>query len=373
MCSKFTKIYLFISTDNIGGAELRYFGLWKYMMSKNFDRFQIFLVISSALYKTFSERDKDSNQYLTMYKHRIILVDFTGKFEVYKNKIKKFINENVLKDDILHFIDGHPLLKTDAHQVFSITQSSLDNLNLKGRLVQFMGMYSSDAVDVLDPKIFNTFKKIFFNKKNKFNLTTNSFCDTDKFEIIPFNEKKDWFVFLGRFEKVKQIDRLIQLLPSIHKEFKNQFTDDLRFIFIGYGSLEDKIREIIKNSDYKDIPISIEYSNSPQEILRLSRYFFSLQLNNNYPSRSLIEAMCAGNIPICTDVGQTRWLAKADFSFYVPELFNESHIHNVLNEIKDNSLNELSRKSIIARETVFREHTIEKMGDYYLNIYNKII
>ena len=231
--------------------------------------------------------------------------------------------------DILHFVDGHPLIKTKAKQLYSITQSSLKNLNIKGKMNLLAGALYADIVDILDPVIYKTLTNMFFFKKKNIFITANSYCDVDTFESLPFEEKKDWFVFLGRFEHLKQIDKLVEILPKIFKYLGDNFKNDLKFIFLGYGSLDQFIREKIKQDEYKNIPILIESTNAPQDILKKSKFFFSLQLNNNYPSRSLIEAMCSGNIPICTNVGQTKWLAKPQFSFYVPEHFDEFDFENV--------------------------------------------
>lgn len=366
------NIWIFLTTNNVGGAELRFFGLWKYANTKNIYDFNFYLVGSSLLFEALINKEKENYKLELRNSPNFFKYDLSGSYLNYKSQFKLFLKNNIAEKDILHFVDGHPLIKTDARQIFSITQSSLRNLNIKGKISQFIGAKYADVVDVLDPNIFKLLKTLFFNKKNKVYITTNSYCDVDKFETLPFEDKKDWFVFLGRFEHLKQVDKLIDILPDIYNKIKGKFTNDLKFVFLGYGSMDDLLREKIKKPSFKEIPILIQATLSPQDILKYSKFFFSLQLNNNYPSRSLIEAMCSGNIPICTDVGQTKWLAKPEFSFYVPEYFTFTDFEKVFNDMDKISKQDLTKKGALARQTVMNEHTIEKMFDYYFDKYKQL-
>ena len=363
------KIFLVIYADEVGGSELRFFGLWKEAIRQKDKKLIFNIVISKQLLEVLLLRENEENKKIIKSHKNVILYDF----EIGYLKLKEFVNNKVTDTDVLHFIDILPLKSSNANQVFSITQSSLKNLNFRGRIAQVLGAFYSDKVDILDPSIYKKFKKLFFYKKNSLTLTTNSYCDVDKFESKPFQQKKDWFVFLGRFEVGKQVDKLIEILPEIYLELKDSFKNDLKFIFIGYGYLKESIENKIKEPEYKNIPIEIMYNSTPQKILKESKFFFSLQLYNNYPSRSLMEAMSAGNIPICTDVGETKWLAKPDFSFYVPEYFSENDFVAAFKKIRNTPIEKLSEKSQLARQTVLNEHTIEKMFKYYYDVYNTLL
>ena len=362
------KIFLVIYADEIGGAELRFFGLWKEAIRRKDINLNYNIVISKELFKVLLSRENEENREILKTQENVILYDF----DIGYSNLKEFVNKRATDTDVLHFIDVLPLKSSNANQVFSITQSSLKNLNIRGRLAQVLGAFYSDKIDILDPSIYVKFSKLFFYKKNSLTLTTNSYCDVDQFESTSFERKKDWFVFLGRFEKGKQVDKLIEILPQIHLELKDRFKNDLKFIFIGYGSLKESVEHKIKEREYNNIPIELMYSSTPHEILKESKFFFSLQMHNNYPSRSLLEAMSAGNIPICTDVGETKWLAKPDFSFYVPENFREDDFVETCTRIRNTPLEKLARKSELARQTVLNEHTIEKMFKHYYEVYNTL-
>lgn len=364
------KIFIILSTNNIGGAEMRFFGLWKHANKEKSKDFDFYFVCNSKLYAALLLKEKTLN---SENKANIIQYDFSGDYKTFNKKVFEFRKEYVGVNDILHFVDGYPLMKINSKNIFSITQSSLKNLNIKGKLIQFFGALSADVVDVLDPKIYSILKTIYLFKRRNIFITSNSFCDTEKFLMTEFSEKKDWFVFLGRFEKLKQVDRLIEMLPSIYEILKETYKNDLKFIFLGYGSMENMLKEKIMEEKYKDIPIVIEHVTNPEKIVKQSKFFFSVQLNNNYPSRSLIEAMCAGTIPICTNVGQTKWLAKPEFSFYVPENFTQEDFKKVFNEITNLSNKDIEAKSLLANQMVLKEHTIEKMFEYYLDKYKHLI
>jgi glycosyltransferase involved in cell wall biosynthesis len=365
------NVFLLLSTDNIGGAEKRFFGLWKAIMEME-QKVSCKLVITPKLYKALQEQE-NSSQVLHQFYQNIIQYEFAGGFKFFKKAVKSFVAQHSSEGDVLHYIGDHPLCVTHKRrQVFSITQSSLKNLNAAGKIGQVAGIYYSDMVDILDPVVYEQMSKLFFYKRKRIFRTSNSFCDTELFYSLPYTEKKDWFVFLGRFEVMKQPLALLSALPSLYAAIKDQATDDLHFYFFGHGSKEAEMRQVLERDEFKNIPVTITYNSKPNGVLAESKFFFSLQLHNNYPSKSLIEAMSAGNVPIVTDVGQTRWLAKPGFSYFVPERFNEKDIVNTAIKIYAEDKSELALKSAMARAFVMKEHTIEKMRDYYLSLYSRL-
>ena len=365
------RIFLLLSTNKVGGAEKRFFGLWQSICINKND-VKTILVGSPELFKAISSNEVDSTS-IKKFSEFIIEYDLSGNFKKYKKAIVAFVNEHTQKNDILHFIGDHPLRFFKKRiQIYSITQSSFKNLNLLGKIGQLGGVFFSDKIDVLDPTIYCALSKIFFFKKNKIFRTSNSFCDVNLFKPLPFYLKNDWFIFLGRFEVMKQVLELLNCIPNIYNTMKQLTSKDIHFYFLGYGSLEIEIGKLLHEDRFKDLPITVKYTDNPIEILKESKFFFSLQRNNNYPSRSLIEAMSSGNIPIVTDVGQTRWLAKPEFSYYVPESFSSKDILNAIRKIYKEDEETLSQKSKMAREFVIKEHTIEKMKEYYLSIYKKM-
>lgn len=364
------SIFLFLSTNKIGGAEKRFAGLWHSLNAAKTNLLDYYLVGSKELLCALKRQEG----FDTIEGHaKIIEYNLSGNFRSFKKAVISFVKSYTKKNDILHFIGDHPLQFFDQRKiVYSITQSSFQNLNVTGKIGQLGGVAFSDIIDVLDPSIYNSTRRLFFYKRRKIFRTSNSYCDVDLFSPLPFEEKKDWFVFLGRFEAMKQVKELLTVMPAMHRALNGIAENDLHFFIFGHGSLEGALNQILSQSHYKELPVTIGYTDKPQEILKQSKFFFSLQLHNNYPSRSLIEAMAAGNIPIVTDVGQSRWLARPEFSFYVPEHFSEADMLKAVSEIFCEGENSLAERSRLARQFVANEHTVDKMRDYYLNLYRKL-
>ncbi|MGZ4089397.1 MAG: glycosyltransferase [Bacteroidia bacterium] len=363
------KVFIILSSNNIGGAEKRFVGLWQAICELHSETFAC-LVLSPRLY-TVLQQQKDLALGINKFNEKIIQFDLTGRFKEYRKAVKNFVTLYTSPKDLLHFIGDHPLIpRLNRKQVYSITQSSLKNLNLVGRIGLVGGVFLSQITDILDPRVYCQMTSLFFLKKNKIFQTSNSYCNVELFTALPFKEKKDWLVFLGRFESMKQVKHLMDAVPVMYQSLIKNAGRDLHFYFFGHGSQEDELKKMLEEERFRGLPITLSYNPNPNEVLAHSKVFFSLQLHNNYPSRSLIEAMSAGNIPVVTDVGQTRWLAKPEFSYYVPEHFTAVELQRTVRKIFLEEEESLSSKSIAARQFVVDEHTIGKMRDYYLKLYS---
>lgn len=365
------SVYIILSTSGIGGAEKRFFGLWQSLQQLE-DGPDVKIVCTPALYRLL-EHNAEFAASLRQFPEQIISADIGASgFTAYREKIAAFVRQHVAPGSILHFIGDHPLMKfRGIRQIYSITQSSMANLNTTGKIGQYGGVYFSDHTDILDPGIAGRMKKLFFYKRNSLSQTASSFCDTEIFRPVPPEQKKDWVVFLGRFEPMKQVVQLLKALPQTYKALQGLASEDLHFFILGHGSQEQELKTLLQDVAYKDLPVTIGYEQHPEKVLNQSSVFLSLQHHNNYPSKSLLEAMAAGNMPLVTDVGQTRWIAKPDYSAYVPEHFTTQELSDALQGIFRLGRQQRREKEEQARALVLQEHTIERMRDYYSNIYRQ--
>jgi len=362
------KIFLILSANHIGGAEKRFVGLWQLAHQHN-EQILLYLVLTSELKKHF-ENQKAFKVSFHQYQTFICVFEYDNGFSGFKNSIKKFITQNSSSEDVMHFVGDHPLIHSSFRkQVYSITASSLKHYNIKGKLGQFLGVFISNHIDVLDPKVTKQLQRNFWFKSKRITQTSNSFCETEHYYPEP---KKDWLVFLGRFEKMKQFIPFINSLPLIHQQIKDLASSELHYYLLGHGAQELEGRELLKQQAFKNIPITISFVSDPSEILNKSKVFFSLQLYNNYPSKSLLEALSAGNLAVVTDNGNTRDIALPSFSYYVPEIFTSEQLAAEVVKIFRLAASELAQKQVIARNFVLENHTLEKMKSYYFNIYNSI-
>ena len=368
------SVYYIIPTTDIGGAEKRFIELCCYLQ-QNEPQFDFYLIISEQLYAVLEE-SPEINKLIQPRKNKIIRynIDMNRSVLQFQKELYRFVCAQTTADDILHFILSFPTyifpLK-HKKTIYSLTESSLQNVNIKGRLLYLLNAVRAKYVDILDPGIYKKIKQYFFFKKNRILLTAGSFVDTTVFKPATDQKKENWFVFLGRFFFVKQAIELLHAIPEVCKKLDAAGITNYKFIFLGYGQLKQEMLSIINSPAYRDLPVEIKMINNPEEILAKSKVFFSLQLRNNYPSKSLLEAMAAGNIPLVTDVGTTRSIAAPEFSYYVPEHFSATDITKQLLAILSLDKTTLQIKINAARSFIEKKFTIKTSADYYTEIYKR--
>lgn len=358
--------YLVFTTQGAGGAEKRLTGSWLQLKKNGLN---LKLVCSTELLEALCKQSEFRN--LSQYNNDIVLIPFTGSVIEDTKKLKYFIENTVLPGDKLHFVGSYPVLlkhKKDVIYLYSLTTCSLNNVNIKGKLYLLLSVAKSTRADILDPRLFNLAKKLFFYKRRAILQTSSSYVDTDKYH--PVYPKKNWIVFLGRFLDGKQILRYVELLPAVHKAILEAGINDHHFHIIGYGPQEAEVGEILKRSGYSDIPFTLQRSHTPDEILRHSKIFLSLNAENNYPSKSLLEGLAAGNIPVVTDVGTTEMIAPRNFSHYIHKNFSSKELAAALISILKEDEDRFRELSEQARSFVMENYNLDKMADYYLNFYN---
>ncbi len=370
------SVYYIIPTPGIGGTEKRFIELWCYLREQQ-KEFDFNLIISEPLYSAF----KSNNSIYTLLKsheHKITVfnIDINQPVMRFQTKVYKFVRAHTSKDDILHFlIFFPPYIVSLKHNktVYSLAESSLNNVNIKARVLYLLSIFRARYIDILDPIVYKKITSFFFFKRKHIFLTPGSFTDTSVFKPADGFKKENWFVFLGRFSFMKQVVELFKAVPGICRKLEDAGHKGYKFIFLGYGQQEKELRDLLGSPAYQGLPIEIEMANAPEEILGKSKIFFSLQLGNNYPSKSLLEALAAGNIPLVTDVGTTRMIARPEFSWYVPEHFTMNDIAGQLISILSLSEDCLQIKMRAARSFVENNFTIKASAAYYTEFYRKLL
>ena len=369
------SVHYIIPTVNIGGAEKRFIEIWCYLQSLQ-QEFDLRLIISKQLHEVLLEQPVLYAK-LRPYENRISIFEIDTSLPVirFQKALYEFVKKHSKKEDILHFILYFPTyvfpLQHD-NTLYSLTESSLDNVNIKGRLLYLLNIFRSRYSDILDPVVHKQVQGYFFFKRKSIKHTPGSFTDTDFFKPAGNYQKSNSFVFLGRFFYVKQVVDLLKAVPAICEKLHEAGFHDFRFIFLGYGQQQQEMLEILQQPVYKNLPVEVRFSNAPEKILAGSKVFFSVQLRNNYPSKSLLEAMSAGNIPLVTDVGTTRLIADPAFSYYVPEQFSANDISKQLISILSLSREAQEEKMKAAREFVINRFSINTSAAYYLDLYRNL-
>lgn len=365
-------IWIIITTEQHGGAEKRFTGIWEGLVKGAGYNESVKLVLPPYLFNLFSQ-SVEFKESFEKFRSSIVIYDFnyTAGVPVLKKRTCDFVYAHTKDGDTIHFIDNHPLKSFKNRQVvFSVTQSSLKNLSVKGKTAQLLSILFSQKADVLDPGIYKFVKRIFFWKRKTISQTPGSFCNTTLFKPVSWAEKKNWIVFTGRLEPVKQIINYAKAIPAIYEAVDGR-AKGFKFYIIGWGSLQADVDNILKSEVYKNIPVVFEYMENVHEVVNQAKYFVSLQLHNNYPSKSLTESMAAGTIPIVTDNGQTRWLVKDEFGFFVKEDFTTGDLTHVFSELTRLPDSQLEEKSRLAREFIMNNYSINNSVNYFLKVYDK--
>jgi glycosyltransferase involved in cell wall biosynthesis len=131
--------------------------------------------------------------------------------------------------------------------------------------------------------------------------------------------KKEELVILSnrRFEPVYNVETLIRAIPLILEKTKRK----LKFIILGKGSEENKLRNLAERLNIKN---EIEFMGEIEKEKLWESYsqadlYVSTSLSDS-TSVSLLEAMAAGLIPVVTDIqGNREWIEENANGFLFPK------------------------------------------------------
>jgi glycosyltransferase involved in cell wall biosynthesis len=127
----------------------------------------------------------------------------------------------------------------------------------------------------------------------------------------------------------------------------------------------------LKRPEYEGIPIECYYEPHPEKVLRRSKIIMSLQRFTNYPSRSLLEAMACGNLPVITDVGESRLLATEEFAEFVPGRFSADRLAAAVLKLISYSSGTYQLKVNAMLAHLARSFSIDTHLAYYLGLYDR--
>jgi glycosyltransferase involved in cell wall biosynthesis len=224
-----------------------------------------------------------------------------------------------------------------------------------------LALKKSDYIDFLSPFILNGLEKKGFQiKEETVSITPCSFTDYTNCKMG--NKEQFQVAFSGRLEKDKNPELFVNAAIILSKKYS-----DIIFHIMGEGRLSNNIQEKVNSSGILNILFHGFHSN-PAEILAKTSVFVSVQSTNNYPSQSVLEAMGCGNAVIATDVGDTRMFIN-EFNGILIDL-NVNELVNAIESLYlDKDLRERLGKN--AYSFVRENHTIEKMANYYITLFEK--
>ena len=184
---------------------------------------------------------------------------------------------------------------------------------------------SSDSIWRFIPRIYNFFEKVSLNapnrvfvyslsdlsrlksKRSDISLATSFYNDLIFFESVPWNLRAKTVLWVGRFENPK--DPIFAM--KVVKAFKLAGRNDVYFKFIGDGSLESKMAEIMVDEGLDNMQILPALSNIELAIeMNSAKVLFSTSHFEGSP-RILYEAAgCKMSLVTCTSADPEEVASK---------------------------------------------------------------
>ncbi|PQC31283.1 glycosyltransferase family 4 protein [Enterococcus mundtii] len=366
---------------NIGGVATHV-----YYLSKN-------LVKRGHTVTIITKNNKSYKKYVTeVYDNLTIIRIPIGKLRkiddvLYSLRASKYINNmaRTEKIDILHW---HTLnkdsrvikyLNKEYPIVYTNHLSWFRSLYYQGKQKKIQNLIRhTDGIICPSKEIKEITKKIFPNLKckqiaNGVLMPSNlSIKEKDILkQTLNINSQQPILISTNRFEPVKNLKMLINILPKLMSEI-----DNLIVIFIGDGSELPYLKLQLKESTNEDQYNRIKFlGRLPVEkvgkYLSISDVFVNTSLTEGM-SISLLEAMSFGVIPVVTDVGGNRDVIKAHNNGLLVETQNETMLHNNLLDILNNlDNNDYLRTN--AKTTIFNNFLWPNIADKVINFYNEVI
>jgi glycosyltransferase involved in cell wall biosynthesis len=166
--------------------------------------------------------------------------------------------------------------------------------------------------------------------------------------------------FVGRLIKVKGVEYLIQAANMIN-------AGNFKIIIVGDGSEHESLISLANDLHLHEKVIFTGFRQDVPDILEATDIFVLPSLSEGLPI-ALLEAMASGCACVVTNIGLPIEHGKT--GLVVPSANSEA----IANAIEELLANPKLRYDIggNAREYVKREHTWEKAGEKYMELFNKL-
>jgi len=361
------NIYIILTTVGVAGVEKRFFELWLELSIHN----PVYIVMNKITYDKFDE-------YYDLKKLNIDnnkIITYTTNNNTLFSQIKKIFNlrDKIKFNSVIHFPHGYvPFLcylrksKLIISWVAPYNPISMIIFNPLFILLTFLSFFVSNKIDILNEYIYLFFKKLFF-LKNKISLTNGiSFTDSNKFYI---GDKNNDIIFLGRFVFEKGILDFINSIKFLDNQSIQHKLPRIKILIVGFGKLDNKIKNMLNHHHFMNIDISIFYTLDPSKYLSNSKIFLSLQKYSNYPSKSLSEAMLSGCIPIITNTPDSDKMIDKKNAFFIDKNFNRDELVDTIIRILKFPNSDFLNISIKIRNIAKNKFSKKNQLEYFFNLY----
>lgn len=187
-------------------------------------------------------------------------------------------------------------------------------------------------------RCLQSFKEIFgYEKKLKtiYNLLDKNLETYNKvnFKNVFKNDEKIKIICVGRLEKEKGVERLIEAF----KEIVHQGYDNINLYIVGNGSLKENILNLIDSYNLRERVKLISFKDNIYDYILSSDYVIVPSFSESF-CMVLAEAICLNKMCISTDTAGTRELLDNGEYGILVENSIEGIKNGIIQVLKDESL-----------------------------------
>lgn len=351
-----------------GGAERRFARAVNFIWRKNTGK-GIYLICSKNIIQELISLNilnlNENNE-----KYVIEIERFCIRGIIIPHRILNFLKINNIK--IIHF----PLIqksflplylalfiKRDFEVITTIASYNIAMKLDKSFLTNFVVKLLC-TISIKIDSLYNYFIKYYPEYRDKTFITPCSFTDCSRFYPL---EKREVIVFAGRLIDCKQPLLALDAFNLAYKKLEPPLKNKWKLFILGNGPLEPLIKQ--KINEYKiNNSVVLSYQSDISSILNKSSIFVSVQMHENYPSQSLLEAMASENAIIATDVGDTRKLLDDKCALFTKRNSSKELAEKLITLINDEEMRRTLGEE--ARKKILSQHNIDVFADYLFKLWD---
>ncbi len=358
--------FLVIPTNAVAGAEKRLFGIWLELCKS----LPVTLVAQpSLLEQVFSLPEFEQAR---SSRGSTICDLLVGSPRHDAQALFRFARSRP-PGTIIHHVLEPPVLKCPGcRYLYTFPTYSMSFYSWRGRLLSYWGLMTSDLVDVLDPTYHSYLRRLLFWRRERFRLTPGSYIDPDHYTPAAFEEKKNHLVFLGLWSKTKQVDRLLEALPRLDQLLTSRGHKNLRYLVLGRPAPDVCVETLVQRPEMKNLDLELRFEPHPPSVLKNAKVFLSLQVAENYPSKSLLEALACGVLPVVTDVGHSRRIADPSFAEFIPRDFTPEELAAACHRILALPKQAYQERVAGCLDWIKSRFSLKASIDYFADLYREL-
>lgn len=350
------------AVDTVGGAEM-----FSLELSSNFDSSKV-----DVLYVCLYPKPKETTLNNYLEKLNVVYLDKRKGFDIkclkkLRKLIKKYkphvINTHIYS--LLYAFVATMGLKNKPmifHTMHSIAEKEAERIKRK---LYFRIFRTKRCVPVsISDEVTESIKRVY--KLDEVECIYNG-IDYKKFVLAKKIGKREYeFIHVGRFSYPKNHELLINAFSKVLKEYPN-----VKLVLLGDGELRNEIVDQINSLNLFNNILLLGSVNNDEVAKYLAKsYYFLLPSRYEGNPISLLEAMAAGCVPICTCVGGMKnIIVDGKNGFFVEG--NEDSLSDMMISVLENSIFTEELSSKITDE--ISVYDIKNVGNKYLILYEKYL